>query len=143
MSTLTADSPRPRRAGLARLAAAWLVAASASTAANLVLFALAHALLTVPASFQPLRTPLFVVGYTLLGTLGAALLLGLALSLSGRPPVAYRLGLAAAVLAGTLGAVVTTTPLALLLVAGPTEHNSFYGHGQIDAVKAVTGSEDD
>jgi lantibiotic leader peptide-processing serine protease len=27
--------------------------------------------------------------------------------------------------------------------SGPTRHNSFYGHGQIDALKAVTRSEDD
>lgn len=118
MSSVTNDSPRERQIGFPLIAGAWAVAAVGSLIVNLVVFAIAHSVVTVPAKFQPLASPAFVVLYTILGTLGATLVFGLTLWLSSRSAGTFRLGLALAVLVLTLLTIVTATPIVVLLISG-------------------------
>lgn len=118
MSTLTTDSAGPRDVGLATIATAWAIAAIGSLIVNLVVYAIAHSVVDVPTKFQPLASPFFVVLYSILGTLGAALVFALTRSLSRRSAGTFRLGLALAVLVLTLLTIITATPVILLLVTG-------------------------
>lgn len=116
MSSLPAGS----QIGFRGVARAWALAAGGSLIVNLVLFAVAHALFTVPARFQPLASPVFVVTYTLLGTLGAALTLGILLVLSTRALRAFRSWFAATAFVLALGvfALGMVAPLPILALLG-------------------------
>src|SRR5947207_11524601 len=118
MSTLISDAPADRPVGFTSLASAWGIALVGSLVVNLVVYAVVRAVVNVPTKFQPLASPTFVVAYTVLGTLGAALVLGLTLRLARRSASTFRLGLALAVLVLTLLTIVTTTPIAVLLIVG-------------------------
>lgn len=112
--------PSGSQIGVRGVAGAWALAAGGSLIVNLILFALAHALFTVPVRFQPLASPIFVVTYTLLGTLGAALTLGILLVLSTRSLRAFRWGLAVTAFVLALGAFAlgTVAPLPILALLG-------------------------
>src|SRR5579859_6614531 len=118
MSSLTSDSRGDLAVGFSRLAGAWAAAAVGAMVVNLVIFAIAHAAITISPKFAPLASPAYVVIYTLLGSLGAVLIFALALRLSRASLTSFRLGLAAAVLVAALLAIVTATPIAVLLAAG-------------------------
>ncbi len=126
MSSVTAVPSQQARFGFGAAAGAWGAAAGVALVVNLVFYALAHAVLGVPAKFQPLASPFFVVVYTVFGTLLATAMFALVLRLSRRSPTVFRSWVAAAVFvigltafllgpAGSLPVVLLTSVVAAVL----------------------------
>ncbi len=118
MSTMAARSSPVDRVGFRWLATSWLVALAGSLVANLVIYVVARALLNPPAKFMPLATPLWLVVFTVLGTIGAALTFGLVLRLARASLGVFRWATAGlvfvlALLADTIGTGLTS-PIWLL-----------------------------